>query len=151
MLAQHMAAQAQTRDVRYADEGLASGATVLRWTVRACALVLLVGSMWVVYRIVDGSTAQGSGIRAPAARVADGRQAALADLARLEGRILSARVNGSARLPALTESYVRAIAAAEPAIGRIEARARLAAEAKVVERRCPSCAKTLRSVRLSLG
>lgn len=108
--------------------------------------------MWVVYRIVDGSVAQGSGAKAPAASpVADGRRAALADLAALEGRILSAGVNGRARLPALTERYVREIAAAEPAIGRIEARARLAAEAKVVERHCPSCAKTLRSVRHSLG
>ena len=147
-----MAAQAQTPDVGHADQGFATGAALLRWAGRVCALLLLVGSMWVVYRIVDGSTAQGSGTRTPAAaRAADGRQAALAGLKTLEGRILSAGVNGRARLPALTERYVREITAAEPAIGRIEARARLAAEAKVVERHCPSCAKTLRSVRRSLG
>jgi hypothetical protein len=146
-----MAAHAQSSDAAHADHGITPGAALLRWTVRACALALLIASMWVVYRIVDGSAEQAAGGKAaPAAKAPDGRQAALANLAALEGRILSAEVNG-VRLPALTERYVRAIASAEPHIGRIEARARLAAEAKVVAHRCPTCAKTLRSVRRSLG
>ena len=142
-----MAAHVRIGDLQHTDGGLALGAALVRWTLRACALVMLIAAMWVVYRIVDGAEARGSA----SSQALDARPAALLRLATLEGEILSARVNGSARLTALTAGYVREIRAVEPAIGRIEARARLAAEAKVVARVCPTCAKTLRAVRFSLG